>query len=424
MNNRLKYLLYKDFIMLGRDFAGIILMFIMPIALVILMANLQDSTLNAVKGTKIQLLLVNKDKGELGEAIVKEIVSTGLFQIETDGVESINSPADMEKRISPAENLLGIFIPENSTEMIRGNVQRFVVSAFNGVQKEPFRDEIKLSIILDPQAKGSFYTVLMSTLRERAQKVQFEYILKEITNQVNTISPVIVSTGNFSGEQFTIDARFATRTGSNIVPNSVQHNVPAWSLFAIFFIVVSLSGNIIKEREGGSFTRLLTMPCTYAEYLMSKGITYLSVALIQFGVMLLIGVYVLPLTGLPSLELGQSLFSLFFVGFASAVAAIGYGIAIGNVASTSQQASVFGAVSVVIMAAVGGVWIPQFLMSPHMQIISMLSPMNWGMSGFYSLFLRDEGFLAILPEGLALIAFGFACFMIALYSRRQIRSNF
>ena len=70
MNRRIKYLLYKDYLMLKRDVGGIILMFLMPVLLVILMANLQDSTLNFVKGNKIPLLLVNRDSGELGAAVL------------------------------------------------------------------------------------------------------------------------------------------------------------------------------------------------------------------------------------------------------------------------------------------------------------------------------------------------------------------
>lgn len=419
MNRRIKYLLYKDYLILKRDVAGIILMFLMPVLLVILMANLQDSTLNFVKGNKIPLLLVNLDKGELGTAVVNEIESSGLFDIEFDSVGLYHSPAMMEKRISPGDNMIGIFIPENATIRIRGNVQKFVIGAFNGIEGIPLDDKISINVLVDPAAKGVFHSVLMSTLRERSQKVQFEYIMREISNQVNDISPVAINTSTFSGEQFTIEDKFVTRVGSNIMPNSVQHNVPAWSLFAIFFIVISLAGNIIKEREGGSFTRLLTMPCSYAEYLISKATVYLIVALAQFTLMLFIGVKVLPLTGLPALELGQSLTALFFMGFSVAVAAIGYGIAIGNLARTYQQASVFGAVSVVIMAAVGGVWIPLFLMSPGMQLISKLSPMNWGMSGFYSIFLRDEGFLSVIHEGSALLAFGMVCFIIALYTRRR-----
>ena len=421
--SRLKYLLYKDFIMLFRDIGGIILMFIMPAILVVLMATLQDTTLNVVKGVDIPLLFVNNDNGALGNAVFKEVKNSGLFKISTEVEGKVPTREEMENLISSSKYLLGIYIPEGSTDKIKGNVQRYVVSAFNGIDKPPFKEDVTLSILVDPTAKGYFFTVLMGTLREKAQNVQFEFIMKEITKQVNEISPVVVSPTNFSGEQFIIDAKFARKGKSEIAPNSVQHNVPAWSLFAIFFIVISLSGSIIKEREAGSFTRLLTMPCSYAEYLLSKSITYLMVALLQFALMLIIGVYLLPLFGLPSLELGHSYFALFFMGFSAAVSAIGYGVAIGNIARTHQQASVFGAVSVVLLAAIGGVWIPVFLMSPEMQIISKLSPLNWGMSGFYSLFLRDEGIMSILPESGAMLLFGAGCFFLALLYNRKYRMN-
>lgn len=408
---RMRYLLLKDFIMLRRDIGGIILMFVMPIVLVVLMANLQESTFNVVKGVKIPLFLVNNDVDELGSAIEREIESSGVFEI-TRGEGS--SVSEMEMKISASEYLLGIFIPKGATQKIKGNVQRYVLSAFNGIEKAPLKEDVKLTIMVDPTANGSFYALIMSTIQEKAQKVQFAFIMKEITSQVNDISPVVISADNFSGEQFTVDAKFAIPQESNIVPNAVQHNIPAWSLFAIFFIVVSLASNIIKEREGGSFTRLLTMPCTYTEYLLSKAIIYLVVALLQFAIMLLIGFYLIPYIGLPALEPGHSLFALIFMALSAAVAAIGYGIAIGNIARTNQQASVFGAVSVVIFAAVGGIWIPIFIMSPLMQFISRFSPLNWGMSGFYQIFLKDEGLLSVLPYGGALLLFGAICFIAAL----------
>ncbi|MDZ4058409.1 MAG: hypothetical protein U1D64_00035, partial [Bacteroidales bacterium] len=210
---RMKYLLLKDFIMLKRDIGGIILMFVMPIALVVLMANLQESTFNVVKGVKIPLLLINNDAGELGLAIEREVESSGIFEI-TKGEGS--SVSDMEMKISASEYLLGIFIPEEATEMIKGNVQRYVVSAFNGIDKVPFKEDVKLTIVVDPTANGSFYSLIMSTIQEKAQKVQFAFIMKEITSQVNDISPVVISADNFSGEQFTVDAKFAVPEDSNI----------------------------------------------------------------------------------------------------------------------------------------------------------------------------------------------------------------
>jgi ABC-2 type transport system permease protein len=421
--SKLKYLLYKDLLLLVRDIAGMLLMFLMPVVLVILMSLLQDSTLNSVRDAKVPILLVNKDTGELGKAVESEIYRTGIFDVSQDVDGVIPSIDQLEKAIASSRFVLGIYIPENTTDDIRLNVAKYVSAAFNGVETSTEHIPVDFTVYIDPTTKSSFNSTVMSTLKEKAQKIQFEYIMKEITKQVNLLSPVPISSNSFSGDQVRIEVKSAHLEGNDIVPNSVQHNVPAWSLFAIFFIVISLSGSIIKEREEGSFSRLLTMPCSYTEYLISKAIIYTVVAILQFAIMLLIGVYLLPYFGLESLNLGSSFMALGLLALSSAFAAIGYGIAIGNIARTYQQSSVFGAMSVVIMAAIGGVWIPLFLMSETMRTISLLSPMHWGISGFYDIFLKDAGVMAILPESAALLMFGALCFIIAVTYNHKYRMD-
>ncbi len=419
--NKLKYLFYKDFLLLIRDVAGLLLMFLMPVILVVLMTLLQDSTLNVVKDTHVPLLLVNNDKGELGKIIEEEITRTGIFDV--TGLVKGRKPGleELEKEVASSHYMMGIYIPENTTESIRANVAEYVLAAFSGEEEMPPIKKVDLTVFIDPTTKTSFFTAVTSTLQEKAQKVQFEFILSQMTEQVNNMSPIPFNTKGFTGDQVNIEIRNARLEGKDIVPNSVQHNVPAWSLFAIFFIVVSLAGSIIREREGGSFSRLLTMPCSYTEYLLSKALVFTLVALIQFAIMLLMGMYVLPYFGLESLNPGTSFPALFILALSCAFAAIGYGIAIGNLARTDQQSSVFGAISVVIMAAVGGVWVPSFLMSDVMKNISLLSPMHWGLSGFYDIFLRDAGVVAILPESAALFGFGAVCFALAVGYNHKYR---
>jgi ABC-2 type transport system permease protein len=178
-----------------------------------------------------------------------------------------------------------------------------------------------------------------------------------------------------------------------------------------------LAGNMIREREIGCFNRLMTMPCSFHLYVLSKVGVYLCVCLLQLTLIILTGMYIIPMFGLPALKLGHSLTALLAMSVSSSLAAIGYGLAIGSIARTNQQASIFGAISVVILAAVGGVWIPVFLMPRFMNIFSKISPLNWGINGFNDIFVRDAGFIHILPYFSASILF----FIITLYI--SYRSN-
>ena len=37
-------------------------------------------------------------------------------------------------------------------------------------------------------------------------------------------------------------------------PNATQHNVPAWTIFAMFFVVMSLGGSVVREKNERQFS--------------------------------------------------------------------------------------------------------------------------------------------------------------------------
>jgi len=87
------------------------------------------------------------------------------------------------------------------------------------------------------------------------------------------------------------------------------------------------------------------------------------------------------------------------------MAATGYGILIAVYFKTAQQALSFGSVSVVILSAIGGVWVPIYVMPEILQTISRFSPMSWGLESFNDLFLRQASIQTILPNVLKLAGF-------------------
>lgn len=422
MVRKLNALIYKDALLLLRDIPGLAMMFLMPLALVALMAYLQDSTFRSVNEHKIPLLVLNQDCDSLGDAIVRSVAQAGIFEV--DSLVDGNTPSVgvLERAVARGEYQIGIVIPRNTTESIRTRVGRSVLGAF-GAEGDTLVSADSISIFIDPTTKNSFKSTVLSAIREYAAKLQTDFVLREVVQQVNAVVPVPIGSIDIPKEMVLLSERYARLDQGRIIPNSVQHNVPAWGMFAVFFIVISLSGNIIKEREEGSFKRLLTMPCPSWLYLFSKVVVYLAVCLLQLILMFMMGLYVLPRLGLPALAIGQCLPGLLLMSVSASLAAVGYGVAIGNVATSNQQAAVFGAISVVIMAAVGGVWIPVFVMPDAMQVVSRISPLNWGLSGFYDIFVRDGGLEAVLPESGLLLAFALLCLLVALRygGRKSIR---
>ena len=148
---------------------------------------------------------------------------------------------------------------------------------------------------------------------------------------------------------------------------------------------------------------------------------YLCVCLLQLTLMMATGMYLIPLLGLPALKLGHSAGALLLMSVSASLSAIGYGLAIGSIARTNQQASIFGAVSVVMLAALGGVWIPTFVMPHFMRLASRISPLNWGLNGFNELFVRDAGMAGILPYASLSLLFFVVMLGGAVYGRTSRR---
>jgi len=318
-----------------------------------------------------------------------------------------------------------VIIPAQATARLRDHVQQGVETAFNGEDEsdtDPLAlHPLEIKLLVEPTVKESFRLSLIQAMRENALTVQNQLLLSEITQQVNRIVPIPVNLNMDEGGLIVISEAYARSDDAKIMPNSTQHNVPAWSMFAIFFIVISLAGNMIREREIGCFNRLMTMPCSFHLYVFSKVSVYLCVCLLQLTLIILTGMYIIPLLGLPALKLGHSLTALLAMSVSSSLAAIGYGLAIGSIARTNQQASIFGAISVVILAAIGGVWIPTFLMPRLMLILSNISPLNWGLRGFNELFVRDVGFVEVFPFVLVSCLFFIITLLLSYRSTLRFR---
>ncbi len=74
----------KDLLILWRDRAGMLVLFVMPMALVLVVSMVQNNVLEATGQAAVKVLLVDMDQGRVGEQIRDRLpLSSGLKLIET-----------------------------------------------------------------------------------------------------------------------------------------------------------------------------------------------------------------------------------------------------------------------------------------------------------------------------------------------------
>lgn len=407
-----------------RDKAGLAIMFIMPTVLILIITLIQDSTFKSVNEASVPLLFVDRDHDSLSVNLEKALINSKFFEITKKSL----STEETKSEIAKGNYFIGIIIPENTSKHLREKSSQRIakmLNSFSGdsteVSEQPDTSKLQVQLYFDPVTKKSFKTTISNSVERIISQIEMQGMVSALNEKMMESFPTAEPAQLDNKALVQVSEEYASFNNSTIIPNSVQHNVPAWTLFAMFFICIPLAGNIIKEREDGSAFRLLTMPGSYFTVIMGKMLVYLMVSLIQFALMLCVGLYILPLLDLPQLNIGNSLPLLLTVAASAGLAATGFGMLVGTVATSHDQASLFGAVFVIILAAIGGVWVPTFVMPEMMKHLSVISPLNWGLEAFYGIFLRNFSFGEILPHIAKLLAFFAACTGASFWYQKFVR---
>lgn len=420
----------KELILLRRDRSGLLVLFVMPAILVLVMTLVQENALKTIGEGESQILFINKDKGDIGQQLEALLAaSDGVTLIKTlDG--AIPNRQAAINAVSLGAFQLCLIVPEGLTAAVKTQAEASVRASLSmpstqqGIAPAP----INIELYFDPTVLGGFRSAIQHLFKRVLLGIEIDEKIKALSR----LLPVKIEQGleNEMGGMaaqaaeaiapklqlawdktpiIAIEAQTARKEAFTQTPNAVQHNVPAWSLFGVFFIVLPMAGSFIKERLCGAQQRIMSLPVSYVTILAGKVSAYILVCLVQFGLILCIGKWVLPLFGSPAFDMGPTPMAVALVALSATLAATGYGILLGSVISSYEQAAMFGPISIVLAAAIGGIMVPIYAMPEFIQRLSIISPLAWGQNAFLKLFVRGGGLTTVAIEIAALLGFALVC---------------
>ena len=414
----------KDLRILLRDKIGLTLMFGMPVLLVLVITKIQNSTFELVNKNKVVLLVANRDTGKVSLEMIRAIDKIGMFKLEE--VPKNQTDQQLTDRMHGKDALLALILPQDFSDKIQSKAKNVTAKAMNSfgleggdtLHKQPAHSD-PIILYYHPILQEAFRLSVQGALHSALQMVESKQVLQQLYFAINE-KPLPVSMENeLLHNQTPINEIPVSRDGSRTVPNASQHNVPAWTIFAMFFVVLSLGSGIVREKLSGSFIRLKTLPTNYLVALVSKQVTYLFVTMIQAAVIFAIGVWLFPYMNLPALNLPADLLGLFIVSIFCGWCAVSYAICVGVFAETQEQANGFGAVSIVILAALGGLMVPSFAMPDSFQTVIKLSPLHWCLEAYYGLFLEGGKLKDVLMSILPLFVIGLLIQLLTLWGLKR-----
>lgn len=386
----------KELLLLLRDVHGLALLFAMPVAFIVIMSlALQNQFAKNTGGESTITVLLDK-------------------QSTSDDAASVIAALQQRKMFS-----WQVTDSASAAEKIRHDDAAFLLTLKDNTK------ELQADILVAPATNPQIEAIFTATISEAMSKQRIETLLRNIKTKRAMENSFSLDDGidedALNNNPVTVSYSYQDNQTASVQPSSVQQSVPAWLVFAMFFSVVPLANTLISERQQGTLRRLRTLPISPSLPIIGKLIPYFVINQLQALLMLMVGVYLMPLFGADSLTLGNSLAALALMSVCLSIAALGYGILIAVVARTTDQAATLGGVGNILLAALGGVMVPRFVMPETMQTIATFSPMAWGLDGFLDVFLRNGNVIDVLPEAGSLFALGATTITLALVlSRRKI----
>jgi ABC-2 type transport system permease protein len=438
---RLLTTLQKELLLLRRDWVGLLVLFVMPAVLVIVITLVQNNAMKALGQSATEIVLVNDDAEAVGRRIETALEAA-------DGIKLIKTirgrPADRSAALAAVARgdfQVGLIIPAGLTPAVRAEAHRWALAAVSARSRttDGRLEEARLELCFDPTVLGAVRSAVKSQVQLLLLKIEMEEKMAALSRLMpiapqsasredpGTVGPVSDADAGARPQRaprplLAVDEKAASPEKNTPIPNAVQQNVPAWTLFGIFFIVLPMAGSFIKERRCGVQRRMLSMPVNYLTVAVGKVGAYMLVCCVQIVLILAIGRWLLPLMGTPAFQVGPWPAANLAVALSAIAAATGYGILLGTAIETYEQASMFGPISVVIAAALGGIMVPVYAMPPLMRQLSLISPLGWAQQAFLDLFVRGGDFGGGVSGNIfKLLAFAVACIAAAclLFIRKR-----
>ncbi|MBN8784524.1 MAG: ABC transporter permease [Sphingobacteriales bacterium SCN 48-20] len=429
---RLWSTIIKDLRILTRDKVGLTLMFLMPVVLTIVITSVQNGTFEMVNNNKVAIILDNRDadasaggSASASRELVKTIEEAGMFTIAERG--PYKNEQEVRDQMYKKEILVAVVIPPTYSQDVMARAQSVARKALKDISGEKNTasgegDSLApLQLLYHPTLQLSFRRSIEGALGSVLQVVQSKYIVKSLYKAINEENIPDSVESQIVGQQTEIIPVAVSRDGNRGNPNATQHNIPAWTVFAMFFIVISLGSSIVREKRSGSFLRLRTLPTHFGVAMVSKQITYILITLLQAVVIFGLGIFLFPHIGLPALILPGDITALVLVTLLCGWCATSFAICVGVYANTQEQANGFGAVSIVLLAAIGGLLVPSFAMPEGFRYIMKLSPLHWCMEAYYGLFLEGGKLGDILMNIIPLLVITLAFQVVAWWGLKRKR---
>jgi len=360
----------KDLKLFTADKRGMLLAFLLPIALISLFAMAFGGT-GKHESRAMELVIADEDKSAESKKIIDALDSLKEFEVAVTSLDT-------------AERL------------IKKGDENAVLVLHKGLSDSAKKDA-PLPIELKYDAAREMETgILQGALTGSLMKiVGNKNMIKQAIENFDRQNPGIDSiaremihkqiAGTFSGDdnsqrQPMIKSTPLVAEAENS-PGLVQA-VAGTAIMMLLFSVAAMGASLLEEKQEGTLKRLLYSPLHPNNILFGKMISVNIISVIQLVVLFVFAWLAF------GLNIFQNIPALLIMILATAFACSSFGVFLASIAKSRSQVQGLSTLIILTMSAIGGSMIPLFVMPLFMQKMAVISVNYWGIQGFYDIFWR------------------------------------
>ena len=423
----------KDLIRFVNDKTAMLLTFLVPAVLIIIFGNIFGGG-GSSRG-KANVIFVNRSDSEIAKIIEEKLDSSNSIQLikkyRIEGTDSIAEftedkaieyikagkrpaavvfPSDFLSDTSVTMNIKFYYDPRNEIEsaIIQGGIQRTIFMQLPEI----------FPALLTRQANEFLGTGDGENFRGEIADVVSSYfdvpkdsILNLTSSKISSNSSMTESSDS-SSESFIdnlIKFDSVQLVGADLKNPQVTRIVGGWAIMFLLFTITAIATALFEEKQEGTLKRLLCMPVTRTEILLSKYIFAMVIGVIQLMVLFVFSWVIFDV------DIFSNILNLMIVIFISASAAISFGMIITAHATSISQANGIATLLILIMSAVGGSWFPTFLFPDWLQVVAKFTLTYWSVEAFQQVMWRHAELSAIALNLIILIAISIVFNSYAIY---------
>lgn len=404
---------WKELQVTFRDRGLLAILFLLPLIFASLFSLSQQGALDEATGATaltVKVFVANEDDGAFGTQVVETLKSMTMLQ-----VEELASAAEADRRVGEGERTAAIIIPAGFSAGI-----------------DAYRP-VSLKVVVDPAQQG-FAGVVAGLANFAVSPVSIQGELLEGTRRFLAQTGVLASAPpevHAAVEAQTVGAIMAQLQELQNHPpiavaseglveqsgpvNLIDSFMPAFAVMFAFFLVGHIGQTFHRERDEGTFRRLLASPLSRAAIIAGPMLAYMAIVVLQVVFLFGIG------AGLFKLQIGNSLIGLLVVALALGLAVSTFGLLLGVITRTGKQADTVGTLAAFVLPFISGIFPmnsiqPGYLSGGPLTTIGMYIPHMHAAEGF-RLVMTGEGTVetVLVQVGFLLV---FAVIFFGIASRR------